>query len=117
MDAQARPRTVADDLSDLLHPRDEADLPTPGPRDPRFAALIAWATSQPRQELLNALTDVLARDDVAQQQLAMGVLRKLGVRCDGRGFGQDFRWVIAVLGGPDREIDPSVKTAVVPATL
>jgi hypothetical protein len=116
MDAHARPRTVTDDLYDLLHPRDEADLPTPGPHDPRFAALIAWARSQPRQELLTALTDVLVHDRVAQQELAMGVLRKFGVRCDGQGFGQDFRWVLAEPGEPEQEIDPSVKAAAFPAT-
>jgi len=113
MDAQAKPRTVADDLYDLLHPRDEADLATPGPHDPRFAALIAWARSQPRLELLKALTDVLGHDDVAQQVLAMGVLRGLGVRCDGRGFDRDFRWVITEADGSETEIEPSVKTPAV----
>ena len=109
MDTQAQQRTVTDDLYDLVHPRDEADLPTPGSHDPRFAALIAWARSQPRLELLKALTDVLGHDDVAQQVLAMGVLRKLGVRCDGRGFDQDFHWVITQVDGSENEIKPSIK--------
>jgi hypothetical protein len=62
--------------------------------------------SGPRPELLNALTDVLAHDDVAQQLLAIGVLRKLGVRCDGRRFDQDFHWVITELDGSESEIEP-----------
>jgi hypothetical protein len=116
MDARAEPRTLEDDLNDLLHPRDEADLPTPGPHDPRFAALIAWARSQPRCELLDALKDVLARDAVAQQTLAMGVLRKLGVECDGRDFGRNFRWVVTEPVGGEHEIDPSIKAPVDPVT-
>jgi len=116
MDAQAEPRTVEDDLTDLLHPRDEADLPTPGPHDPRFAALVAWARSQPRRDLLDTLKNVLAHDDVAQQILAMGVLRKLGVECDGRDFGPNFRWVVTGPDGGEHEIDPSIKAPVDPAT-
>jgi hypothetical protein len=99
---------VADDLYDLLHPRDEADLATPGPHDPRFAALIAWAKSQPSRELVASLEDVLAHDDVAQQDLAMAVLRKLGVECDGVGFGEDFHWVVKQPDGNGQEIVPTV---------
>ncbi len=110
MDAQAQPRTVADDLYSLLHPRDEADLPTPGPHDPRFAALIAWARSQPSDELVTALEDVLAHDDLAQQDLAMGALRKLGVECDGVGFGADFHWLVKHRAGRTNEIVPAVKS-------
>ena len=110
MDARTQPRTVAADLYDLLHPRDEADLATPGPNDPRFAALTAWARSQPPAELTAALNDVLAYEDLAQQHLAMGLLRKLGVRCDGSGYGPDFRWRTTGLDRLECGIDPAVKS-------
>ncbi len=109
MDARAQPRTVADDLYDLMHPRDDADLATPGPHDPRFAALVAWARSQPSRDLVTALKDALAHDGLAQQDLAMGMLRKLGVECDGIGYGADFRWAVKEVDVPRSEIVPTVK--------
>ncbi len=109
MDTEANTRTLADEFAELIHPADEADLPTPGPNDPRFAALIAWARSQPIEELGPVLEAVLAFDDLPQQDLAMALLRKFGTTCDGEGFGEDFRWVLRTLDGRETAIEPRVK--------
>jgi hypothetical protein len=37
------------------------------------------------------------------------VLRKLGVECDGAGFGEDFHWVVKRPDGRRNEIVPDVK--------
>ncbi len=55
---------VRGELGFLLHPADERDVPVPG-----FAthdALIAWATSRPPDEPIDAAMEMLRNDDWPQ---------------------------------------------------
>jgi hypothetical protein len=82
--------TVARDLHSLLHPADDRDIPVPG--FPSGEALTAWAQTRPRDEVVDALLDVLRNDDQPQQYAAMGVLRGLGVAITGEHVGDSVCW-------------------------
>jgi hypothetical protein len=101
--------TVASDLRFLLHPADERDIPVPG--FPSGNALEAWAKSQPRAEVENALIEVLKQDEYPQQYAAMAALRALGVDISGEAEGTSFFWtLIDTSTGETMTIERAVET-------
>lgn len=100
--------SVRDELTFLLHPADDRDVPVPG--FPTHDALVAWARSRPADELIEAAVQVLQHDGWPQQYAAMALLRALGADVEGVGYDDDFRWRLIKPGGRRaRFIEPSVK--------
>lgn len=100
-------RTVSDELRFLSHPADLRDIPVPG--FPTHDALVAWARSQPADQLVEAAAQVLRDDGWPQQYAAMALLRAMGADVEGDGHEDKFRWRLKLPGGRLRFVEPSVK--------
>lgn len=102
-------RTVNEELRFLLHPADLRDVPVPG--FPPHDALVAWARSKPVEEVIDAAAQILGEADWPQQYAAMGLLRALGVRIEGEGYGKDFRWLLSLPDRDPRSLEPAIDEA------
>lgn len=84
-------------LDELLHPEDPTTIPQPG--FPNFECLVAWAETQPREDVVEAAVEVLRTGGWPQQYAAMGLLRRLGVQVEGDGHHSEFKWVAEIGDG------------------
>jgi hypothetical protein len=84
-------------LDELLHPEDPLTITQPG--FPSFEELVAWAETQPREDVVEAAIEVLRTGGWPQQYAAMGLLRRLGVQVHGDGYHSEFKWVVELADG------------------
>ena len=100
----ANERTVNEELRFLLHPADKRDIPVPG--FPPHDALIAWARSQPADQLIDAAIQVLGENEWPQQYAAMALLRAMGAQVEGDDEEGPFRWRLSVPGRGTLVVEP-----------